>query len=86
MKKTLIFDLDGTLWDSTKQIAIVWKNISRKYNINITLDMIKQIMGLTMEEIALTLFNGDLSIGHQFIMECQESENSYLALHGRKYI
>lgn len=86
MKKTLIFDLDGTLWDSTEQITKVWKNISNDYNLNITVDMVKQIMGLTTEEVATTLFNGNLSIGYEFVTKCQQCENSYLSLHGRKYI
>lgn len=86
MKKNLIFDLDGTLWDSTKQIAIVWQNVSKDYNINITEDIVKSIMGLTAKEIATILFNGDLSTGYEFVTRCQKNEISYLSLHGRKYI
>ncbi len=86
MKKNLIFDLDGTLWDSTKQISIVWQNVSKDYNINITEEIVKSIMGLTAKEIVATLFNGDLSTGYEFVTRCQKCENFYLSLHRRKYI
>ena len=38
MKKGIIFDMDGTLWDSAAQVAESWNVASRKegyeYNIN----------------------------------------------------
>lgn len=57
---SIIFDLDGTLWDSTEQIAKAWSitlkekfpNISRQ----ITRRDIMGIMGMVTEEIAQTLF------------------------------
>ena len=82
MKKSLIFDLDGTLWDTTKQIEIIWINVAKKYNININKSSIKNIMGLTNPEIISTLFNNDSNIGNLFIKECQKTENEYLSAHG----
>lgn len=29
MNKSLIFDLDGTLWDTTEQVSIVWNNVAK---------------------------------------------------------
>ena len=29
---SIIFDLDGTLWDATKEIANSWSSILSKYN------------------------------------------------------
>ena len=30
----IIFDLDGTLWDSTAEVAKTWSTIISEYNIN----------------------------------------------------
>ena len=32
--KNIIFDLDGTLWDSREQIIEAWKNVIPDININ----------------------------------------------------
>lgn len=82
MKESLIFDLDGTLWDTTEQVSIVWNNVAKKYNIEIEKFSIKSIMGLTTSEIVSKLFNNDIEIGKSFINECQKSENEYLFMHG----
>ena len=82
MKNSLIFDLDGTLWDSTKQIKIVWNNIAQKYNINLSEFTIESIMGLNNAEIISKIFNNDISLGNSFLDECQKSENEFLAIHG----
>lgn len=82
MKGSLIFDLDGTLWDTTKQISIVWSNVAKNYNIDINKFSIESIMGLTTSEIISTLFNNDSQIGNSFINECQKSENEYLSTYG----
>ena len=34
----IIFDLDGTLWDSSHTILKAWKGIFHKYSIEITLN------------------------------------------------
>ena len=82
MKVSLIFDLDGTLWDTTEQVSIVWNNVAKKYNIEIEKFSIKSIMGLTTSEIISKLFNNDIELGKSFINDCQESENEYLSMHG----
>ena len=82
MKESLIFDLDGTLWDTTKQVSIVWNNVAKKYNIEVEQFLIKDIMGLTTSEIISKLFNNDNMIGKSFICECQKSENEYLSIYG----
>ena len=35
MKKSIIFDLDGTLWDTSKEIEQIWKDVSQNYHIRI---------------------------------------------------
>lgn len=82
MKKTLIFDLDGTLWDSTKQISTVWKKIANSYNINFNEIPINDLMGLTTNEIIEKLFHNNYELGNQYINEFQEKEVEYLSIHG----
>lgn len=52
----IIFDLDGTLWDSSETILKAWEVVFKKETISITLDEIKHILGLTNEEIINWLF------------------------------
>ncbi|MBQ9313638.1 MAG: HAD family hydrolase [Clostridia bacterium] len=80
--KNLIFDLDGTLWDSTKQIEIVWKKVSKQFNINTSNISIKSIMGMTNDEIIATLFSKDSKLGTAFIEKSQLEEVKYLSKYG----
>lgn len=58
---SIIFDLDGTLWNATKTLAGPWTKTLNKYGINKTLTAsdLEAVMGKTVEEIAKT-FMGDL--------------------------
>lgn len=81
-KKQIIFDLDGTLWDTTKEVEFVWSEIAKKYNLEIKKEQINEIMGLTKEEIIEYFFNDNIELGNKFITECQEQENKYLLKNG----
>lgn len=54
----LMFDLDGTLWDSTKAAAKIWSDVvsSRGLPYKVTKERLKQLYGLPLEEIAIQLF------------------------------
>jgi len=82
LKKSIIFDLDGTLWDTSKEIEQVWKNIAKNYKIKINENKIKAIMGFTKNEIIEYLFKGNNKAGNEFIKKCQEKENEYLRENG----
>ena len=44
MKKGILFDLDGTLWDSSEEVAISWTEALKKHSdtkMEITTEMIK---------------------------------------------
>ena len=84
--KAVIFDLDGTLWDATEQVAESWEIVLRKYvdpTIVFTAANAKELMGLTMEEIGRRLSADwfDEETKARFIDECFSYEVEYLASH-----
>lgn len=82
MEKAIIFDLDGTLWNTSKEIEQVWKAVAQNYNIKVNEETIKKIMGYTKNEIIEYLFKGNNNDGNEFITKCQEKENKYLIKNG----
>lgn len=87
--ESIIFDLDGTLWDSSENVAASWEETVRGLNnpllrnVRITGEDIRGVMGMTMDEIAKKLFPM-LSATKQYeILEmCAENENNFLAANG----
>lgn len=86
MKQGIIFDMDGTLWDSAENVAKSWNlaiensGFIRK---RLTTEDIKGVMGRTMDAIADTLFpelNQEARM--QLLEECCQRENDYLREHG----
>jgi len=56
---SVIFDLDGTLWDSTGVVAEAWQSAKEQVdfiNEDITADMVKGITGMTYKAIFEKLF------------------------------
>lgn len=60
MKKGIIFDVDGTLWDACAVIAESWNDYLRKYapdvDVVLTEEDMRGVMGMTMKDIVDTLF------------------------------
>ena len=52
MKAAVLFDLDGTLWDSTAAIVPAWNRVLGKWGKAVTRADMASIMGLTDREIA----------------------------------
>lgn len=84
--KALIFDMDGTLWDSAYNVAESWNEVlvsQPDINVTITEQDIKDVMGMTMDTIAEKLFPG---VSPERQMElvnlCGKYENEYLKIHG----
>lgn len=85
-KSGIIFDMDGTLWDSAKAVADSWTEVvAREYTPErvITEEEIKSVMGLTMDKLAARIFP-ELSEEKrlQLLEVCGREENEYLRTHG----
>ena len=88
MKKGIIFDMDGTLWDSAANVAKAWDEVARAWNYPgepIDEAAIMSIMGKTMTDIADCLFaKWDEKRRMELLDACCEAENAYLREVGGK--
>ena len=82
MKKGIIFDLDGTLWDSAQAVVDSWNVVidrTEDFNKRITVEDMESLMGKTMDDIAFTYFD---TVSRQralmILQECMDYENEYL--------
>ena len=87
MKKGIIFDMDGTLWDSAKEVADSWSIVSkRRFGEDkvITEEKIRSVMGLTMDVLAAKVFDflDDMDVIMDTLDECGKFENDYLRENG----
>lgn len=82
MKKGIIFDLDGTLWDPVELITFSWQKVANKFELDtkLTTKAVKDCMGLPMDEIFARLFP-DVDENFRKILqkECEEYENEYIS-------
>ncbi len=77
MKKAVIFDLDGTLWDSTRQIIPAWNECLEQLGVEKRVDhaLVCSYMGKTTEEIAkLTFPDMDVAESCKIIVACCDAE------------
>ena len=86
MKDTLLlFDLDGTLWDSAPAVADAWNEVFQREDpslVPLTVDDIHGVMGMTMKEIGRTLYPDFHSARREAIFdECCTYEVEYLHTH-----
>lgn len=82
---SIIFDVDGTLWDSTESVAASWNKAIREHSsLNLTLEPVSlsRVFGKTMTEIADTLFPSLSADERMKLLEvCFDEENRYLEDH-----
>ena len=86
MFDSILFDLDGTLWDAVPQVAKSWTLGLEQLGIRrspITAEELFPCMGLLLSDIAQRLLPGlDPELQEQAITHCCQMENQYLAQHG----
>jgi len=82
----IIFDLDGTLWDSSEGVVKSWNEVIETYkeiNYMMTVEAMKGFMGKTLDEIS-KLFFADVSDEKrkEIMAKCSLHELEYLAQTG----
>lgn len=82
----IIFDMDGTLWNSIKGICGTWKEVLSDYpqiKKEVTYEDMVSCMGLQIRDIGRKLFpEVDEKLSTHLMYECCEREQVYLAKHG----
>lgn len=82
MYKNIIFDLDGTLWDSRRQIINAWKSVFPDINVS-SVDELNDLMGKTTEDFMNFLFpNCDKTEAINNMTKLEKAEVSYLNING----
>lgn len=89
-KKVILFDLDGTLWDSTEAAAQIWSEVAAGYpqiTEGITGLKLKHLYGLPLEEIAGKLFPSvPEELALQVMEECVRVQCPILAQGGGRLL
>lgn len=81
----IIFDLDGTLWDSVRSVVVVWNNALKSAGIEptMTYEQLSRYMGLRIEQIFDNVIpQATREQREQIIKSCTIDERHYLAEHG----
>ena len=84
----IIFDMDGTLWDSSEEVALAWTEVAEKHPTaarSFTIEDLQALMGKTMDDIAEISFpNLETEERNALLEACCDNENDYLLRNGAK--
>ncbi|MBR5701174.1 MAG: HAD family hydrolase, partial [Oscillospiraceae bacterium] len=79
----VLFDLDGTLWDSVDRLTPAWNRVLEEYGVTVTTPQLRALMGKTAEEFAAALLPGETpERGMEAINGCCREELIDLAVYG----
>ena len=85
MNKAILFDLDGTLWDTVEGVVCSWNEVLAKHpeaHASLTVKDMASYMGKTTLEIARLMIPTITDEERVAIMdECAENEHEYLRAH-----
>ncbi|MEA5039691.1 MAG: HAD family hydrolase [Clostridiaceae bacterium] len=86
MKQAILFDLDGTLWDSSEQVAASWREALENgfpdISVRPTGETLRRLMGKTLPDIGQALFPmAAQARAVEAIEACCAYENIYLQTH-----
>lgn len=90
MIDSIIFDLDGTLWDSTDVVAKAWNCVIAEetdLDLRVTGDDLKNLFGRLLEDIAAVIFAEEPKERQQELIDlcCQEQHRALLRNPGFVY-
>lgn len=86
MKTGIIFDMDGTLWDSSRELAFAWNQvITKRGREPLTQQDLAGVLGLPMARLARVLFpDMEAQEAYDLLDACVAVESGYLASHGAR--
>ena len=86
MKDAIVFDLDGTLWDTVSAVVRSWNEVLDRRpeaRAHLTEEAMRAYMGKTTEQIAALMLPAlPLPEALALMAECTQSEYAYLRAHG----